>query len=120
MVETKAFVSGIGNCAAGILNANESYLRGKINDFSSGTPNIIYSEKEVSRNSFIESGISIHSLRSISSNTIEVGGVVKPVKLFPFKCNDCETEFESLNYDEDDCRACGSNNIDEISITYED
>ena len=53
-------------------------------------------------------------------NTIEVGGVVKPIKLFPFSCNDCETEFDSLNYDEDVCRACGSNNIEEVSITYED
>ena len=53
-------------------------------------------------------------------NTIEVGGVVKPINLFPFKCNDCESEFDSLNYDEDECKACGSNNIEEVSITYED
>jgi hypothetical protein len=53
-------------------------------------------------------------------NTIEVGGVVPGIKLFPFSCNDCGTDFDSLNYDEDECKACGSNNIEEISITYED
>lgn len=55
-----------------------------------------------------------------TSNNIEVGGVVPAIKLFPFSCNDCETEFDSLNYDEDECKACGSNNIEEVSITYED
>ena len=54
------------------------------------------------------------------SNTIEVGGALPTIKLFPFSCNDCETEFDSLNYDEDVCRACGSKNIEEVSITYED
>ena len=53
-------------------------------------------------------------------NTIEVGGVVPAIKLFPFSCNDCETDFDSLNYDEDECKACGSNNIEQINITYED
>lgn len=53
-------------------------------------------------------------------NTIEVGGVVPAIKLFPFSCNDCGTDFDSLNYDEDECKACGSNNIEQINITYED
>jgi hypothetical protein len=53
-------------------------------------------------------------------NTIEVGGVVPAIKLFPFSCNDCVTDFDSLNYDEDECKACGSNNIEQINITYED
>ena len=55
-----------------------------------------------------------------TSNNIEVGGVVPAIKLFPFSCNDCGTDFDSLNYDEDECKACGSNNIEQINITYED
>ena len=38
-------------------------------------------------------------------NTIEVGGVVPAIKLFPLSCNDCGTDFDSLNYDEDECKA---------------
>lgn len=55
-----------------------------------------------------------------TSNNIEVGGVIPAIKLFPFSCNDCGTDFDSLNYDEDECKACGSNNIEQINITYED
>jgi predicted Zn-ribbon and HTH transcriptional regulator len=40
--------------------------------------------------------------------------------MYPFKCNDCGIEFESLNFNEDECRGCGSKNIEEITITYED
>ena len=46
--------------------------------------------------------------------------ILPKTKMFPFKCNDCGIEFDSLNYNEDECKACGSNNIEEISITYED
>ncbi len=53
-------------------------------------------------------------------HNIEVNGVIPTAKLFPFGCNYCGTDFDSLNYDEDECKACGSNNIEQVSITYED